>query len=230
MEIAMSTRPIIRLTQAEFRHEFLAGEVLAMTRASRNHNLITVNVAAPLSEQLRRRQSEVYASDMRVKISPPRLYAYPDVIVVCGTPRFEDDVNDTLLNPTILIEVLSKSTEAYDRGLKSELYRGLESLQELILIAQSKRHLKHYRRQSGNRWILTETNDPAGSIVLESITTQLTVAQIYLKVALDLPTSAEYEGYFETVASLTASGFTSRCPGTLHQIDQGRPSPEDEQR
>lgn len=199
----MSTRPIIKLTpaeylqldrQSEFRHEYIAGEVFAMTGASRNHNLITVNIAAALSEQLRRRQCEVYASDMRMKVSPQRLFAYPDVIVVCGTPRFEDDVNDTLLNPTILIEVLSKSTEAYDRGLKFELYRGLELLQEFILIAQNKRHIEHYRRQSDNRWILTETNDPAESIVLESIACQLTVEQIYLKVALDRSGSAEYEG------------------------------------
>ncbi len=199
----MSTRPIIRLTQAEYlqldrqselRHEFLAGEVFVMTGASRNHNLITVNVAAALSEQLRRRQCEVYASDMRVKVSPPRLYTYPDVIVVCGTPHFEDDVNDTLLNPTILIEVLSKSTEAYDRGLKFELYRGLESLQEFILIAQNKRQVEHYRRQADNRWILTETNDPAGLVVLESIASQLAVEQIYLKVALELSGSVEIEG------------------------------------
>lgn len=199
----MSTRPIIRLTQAEYlqldrqselRHEFLAGEVFVMTVASRNHNLITVNVAAALSEQLRRRQCEVYASDMRVKVSPPRLYTYPDVIVVCGTPHFEDDVNDTLLNPTILIEVLSKSTEAYDRGLKFELYRGLESLQEFILIAQNKRQVEHYRRQADNRWILTETNDPAGLVVLESIASQLAVEQIYLKVALELSGSVEIEG------------------------------------
>lgn len=199
----MSTRPIIRLTQAEYlqldrqselRHEFLAGEVFVMTVASRNHNLITVNVAAALSEQLRRRQCEVYASDMRVKVSPPRLYTYPDVIVVCGTPHFEDDVNDTLLNPTILIEVLSKSTEAYDRGLKFELYRGLESLQEFILIAHNKRQVEHYRRQADNRWILTETNDPAGLVVLESIASQLAVEQIYLKVALELSGSVEIEG------------------------------------
>jgi len=90
--------------------------------------------------------------------------------------------------------VLSKSTEAYDRGLKFELYRGLGSLQEFILIAQNKRHIEHYRRQSDNRWILTETNDPAGSIILESIASQLTVEQIYLKVALDLSGSAEIEG------------------------------------
>ena len=199
----MSTRPIIRLTQAEylqldrqseFRHEFLAGEVMAMTGASRRHNLITVNLAAALSEQLRHRPCEVYASDMRVKVSSQRLYAYPDVIVVCGTPCFEDDVNDTLLNPTILIEVLSKSTEAYDRGLKFESYRGLESLQEFLLIAQSKCQIEHYRRQSDNRWILTETNDPAGLIVLDSIAGQLAVEQIYLKVALDLSASTEIEG------------------------------------
>lgn len=199
----MSTRPISRRTQAEylqldrqseFRHEFLDGEVRAMTGASRHHNLITVNVAATLSEQLRHRQCEVYASDMRVKVSPQGLYAYPDVIVVCGTPCFEDDVNDTLLNPTILIEVLSKSTEADDRGLKFELYRGLESLQEFILIAQNKRHIEHYRRQSDNRWILTETNDPAGWIILESIAGQLTVEQIYFKVALDQPAATEIEG------------------------------------
>src|SRR5258708_18618472 len=124
--------------QSAFKNEYFNGEIFAMTGASRKHNLITSNVNYSLNLQLKRRQCEVYASDMRVKVSSSGLYTYPDVVVVCGAPMFEDKETDTLINPTVIIEILSKSTEAYDRGDKSGHYRRLESLSEYILISQDR--------------------------------------------------------------------------------------------
>src|SRR6266498_1001389 len=108
--------------QSEYKSEYLNGEIFAMTGASRKHNLITTNISREISQQLKPRPCEVYAVDMRVKVRATGLYTYPDIAVVCGEPQFEDDYIDTLLNPTLLIEVLSQSTERYDRIAKSSYY------------------------------------------------------------------------------------------------------------
>jgi Uma2 family endonuclease len=139
-------------------------------------------VAAELGTQLDDRDCEGYISNMRVKISPTGLYTYADVIVVCGEPLFEDVENDTLLNPKVLCEVLSKSTEDYDRGKKFERYRTLSALSEYVLIAQDKPHVEHYVRQPDNHWLLSETNRLEDSIALPSIQCNLRLAEIYLKV------------------------------------------------
>ncbi len=122
--------------QAETKSEYYAGEVFAMAGASRKHNTIVTNLAYLLVGQLKGRSCEVYNSDMRVKVSATGLYTYPDLVVVCGKPRFDDDQEDTLLNPTVIIEVLSKSTEAYDRSEKFAQYRALELMADYLLIAQ----------------------------------------------------------------------------------------------
>src|SRR5690348_6402188 len=170
--------------QSDIRHEYVGGEVFAMTGASRRHNLITANVTSSLNPQLKGRQCEVYASDMRVKISATGLYTYPDVVVVCGSPVFEDQEIDTLVNPTVIIEVLSRSTEGYDRGEKSGHYRKLDSLLEYILISQDKTHIEHYVRQPDNQWLLSEADDLTVLITLPSINCQLALADIYDKVEL----------------------------------------------
>jgi Uma2 family endonuclease len=121
---------------AEHRHEYVSGRVYAMTGASREHNVIATNTSRALGNQLSGRPCETYQSDMRVKVSETGMYTYPDVVVACGTPAFEDAYVDTLLNPTVIIEVLSPSTEAYDRGEKFAHYRRLPSLREYLLIAQ----------------------------------------------------------------------------------------------
>jgi len=130
----MSTNPVIRLTpeqylalerKAETKSEFYNGEMFAMSGASRWHNLITGNVLAELHPLLKNRPWTIYPSDMRVKVSPAGLYTYPDVTVVCGEAQFEDQHFDTLLNPTLIVEVLSKTTAAYDQGEKFEQYRKL---------------------------------------------------------------------------------------------------------
>jgi len=114
--------------QAEYKSEYLNGEIFAMSGASREHNLIAGNIVAELNQQLRAKPCEVYPSDMRLKVTATGLYTYPDVMVVCGEPKFEDKYVDTLLNPTLIVEVLSQSTERYDRIAKTSYYRTLDSL------------------------------------------------------------------------------------------------------
>ena len=165
------------LTKSEYRN----GQVHAMPGASRAHNLITVHISGELYIQLRERSCEVYPSDMRVKVSAAGLYTYPDVIVVCDEPRFDDTHFDTLLNPTVLIEVLSPSTAAYDRGEKFASYQKLNSLYEYILISQDRVRVEHYLRQE-DRWNLTEFHSLANVCQLPSIGCELSLKAIYAKV------------------------------------------------
>ena len=168
--------------QAQCKSEYYAGEVFAMAGASRWHNLIVTNVLREISLQLKGRPCTTYPSDMRVKISPTGLYTYPDVTVVCGAAQFEDTQQDTLLNPTLIVEVLSESTEAYDRGGKFAHYRKLASLLEYVLIAQTKPHIEHYIRQPDNRWLLEEAESWHGTVHLPAIDCHLSLAEVYDKV------------------------------------------------
>ena len=170
--------------KAEVRSEYIAGRMYAMSGASRPHSLITGNLNRELSSRMRGRDCEVHAVDMRVKVSPTGIYTYPDIAAVCGEARFEDEHVDTLLNPTVIIEVLSESTEAYDRGEKFAQYRRLESLREYVLVAQNKIRIEHYRRD-GAEWILSEISDPGGTLDLPSIGCRVGIAEIYDKVEFD---------------------------------------------
>ena len=141
--------------KAVTKSEYLSGQIIAMSGASNAHNIITMNTANQLYNQLVDRDCLVYASDMRVRVHAPVSYFYPDISVVCGEPRFEDDVFDTLLNPTVVIEVLSPSTAAYDRREKFTRYQQIASLKAYILISQNRIHLEHHLRQE-NQWSATE--------------------------------------------------------------------------
>jgi Uma2 family endonuclease len=169
---------------ADTRHELVDGEIFAMTGASRAHNLINGNVFAALHSQLKDRPCEIYNNDMRVKISPAGDYVYPDIVVVCDPPRFEDEHVDTLLNPTLIIEVLSDSTEAYDRGGKFTAYRTLDSLSEYLLITQHEARIEHYTRQTPAGWLLTEVTGLPNSLELPSINCRLMLNEVYAKVDL----------------------------------------------
>lgn len=169
---------------AEFKSEYFDGEIFAMSGASEPHNIIVTNTVVELGNQLKKRPCKLYANDMRVKISPTGLYTYPDLVVICGKAQFDDTHFDTLLNPTLIIEVLSDSTEAYDRGRKFEHYRKLESLVEYVLIAQSHPHIESYRRQPNHEWLLAECAGLEGVIRLHSIDCELALAEIYDKVEL----------------------------------------------
>ena len=179
--------------KAEYKSEYVNGEIIAMAGASRQHNLIAGNLYREISQQLRGRPCEAYISDMRVKVSHTGLYAYPDVVVVCGEIRFEAASNDTLLNPLVIVEVLSASTEAYDRGEKFAHYRRLESLQEYLLVAQDKIRIEHYVRQ-GTQWVLSEVSDLHDTVHLASIGCDVVLQEVYDKVQFvtsDEATAAE---------------------------------------
>ena len=164
--------------KATLKSEYLSGKIVAMSGASDTHNLITMNTSNALYNQLADRGCRIYASDMRVGISAGISYFYPDIAVTCDKPRFEDDVFDTLINPQVIIEVLSDSTAGYDRGEKFIRYRQLESLQEYILISQDQVQVDHYLRQ-GKRWVLSEFNALEDVLPLVSIGAELSLRQIY---------------------------------------------------
>lgn len=167
--------------KAGIRSEYIAGRIFAMSGASRRHNLIVGNLHGLLWPQIRGRECEAYISDMRVKVSPTGMYTYPDIVAICGEPLFEDAYIDTLLNPMVIAEVLSESTEAYDRGEKFAHYRRLDTLREYVLIAQDKVRIEHYWRE-GEQWILSEISDPDSTLHLASIDCHLVLAAIYEKV------------------------------------------------
>ena len=167
---------------AERKSEYLDGEMIGMTGASRRHSLITLNVGAELNRQLEDRPCEVHVNDLRVLVAASSLYTYPDVIVVCGEPELTDRYRDTLTNPTMLIEVLSPSTEAYDRGAKFGHYRTLDSLREYLLISQDRPRVEQYIRQENGNWLFTEKAEVAATVILPSIECQLALERIYKKV------------------------------------------------
>ena len=172
------------------RHEYINGELIAMSGASRVHNLITINISTALHSRLRDSECETYANEMRVSTPTTTSYFYPNVVVVCEEPRFEDDVFDTLLNPIILVEVLSPSTEVYDRREKFTHYRQLPSLQEYVLVSQDKVLVEHYHRQekqgtapaTGKDWIFTDFQALEESLPLTSIRCELPLQEIYERV------------------------------------------------
>jgi len=163
------------------KHEFFQGEIFAMAGASREHNLIVSNINAELRNLLRKRPYEVYPSDMRIMIPATGLYTYPDVSVVCGGPLFDDDQNDTLLNPQVIFEVLSENTERYDRGKKFENYRSIPSLAEYVLVSQDAILVEHYARQPDGAWLLREFRQ-GSKLALAAIGCEIAVDEIYLKV------------------------------------------------
>jgi len=180
--------------KAETKSEYFAGEmfplgsrgkshdVFAMTGATRRHNLVAGNVFAALHRQLAERPCEVYPSDMRVRVPATTLYTYPDVTVVCGEPKFEDDYLDTLLNPIVIVEVLSDSTEAYDRGKKFEQYQQIETLCEYVLVSQEPYRIEQYVRQAAAQWLYMETHRAEDVVKLSSINCELAVKDVYAKV------------------------------------------------
>ena len=152
-----------------------------MSGASRGHNRITLDTATQLNNQLMDSVCEVFASEMRVRTSPEVSYFYPDVIVVCGEPRFEDDTFDTLLKPIVVIEVLSPSTAAFDRGEKFEHYKQIASLQEYLLISQDRVRVEHYRRQ-GTQWTHNTFQELEDRLRFASIGCEVSLRAIYRRV------------------------------------------------
>ena len=164
------------------RHEYLGGEICAMGGVSPEHALIVTNVASELRLRTKGGPCRVYSTDLRLRVSPAGLFTYPDVVVICGPSQFADDQRDTVTNPTLLVEVLSDSTQGYDRGEKFEHYRSLESFREYLLVAQGRPHVERYLRREGDGWILEETNRLEDVVKLDSIGAELPLAEIYDRV------------------------------------------------
>jgi Uma2 family endonuclease len=170
---------------AEYKNEYVNGEIFAMTGASRKHNLINTNLISSLSAQLQDKPCEVYPGEMRVKAPAARSYVYPDVVVVCDEPEFEDDYFDTLLNPTLVVEVLSKSTESYNRLAKAAYYRTIESLIEYLLVAQEEYRVEQYVKQADARWLLSDVRSLESVLELKAIGCSIALRDLYNKVSID---------------------------------------------
>ena len=172
---------------AEYKSEYVNGEIVAMAGASTPHNVIAGNIFALLWQQLRGRGCQVFGGDMQVRITPTGLRTYPDVSALCGEAVIGHDNVDYLLNPSVIIEVLSPSTERWDRGGKSAHYRRLDSLVEYVFVAQDELRVEHYRRQADGLWTLQEFTRAKDRLCLGSINCELSLAEIYERIALPTP-------------------------------------------
>ncbi len=172
--------------QAERKSEYFRGEMFAMAGASPKHNRILINLIREFSNGLRRGPCLVYSNDLRVLVARTGLYTYPDLVVTCGQPEFLAPNHDTLLNPSLIVEVLSPSTETYDRGTKFAHYRNLSTLTDYLLVAQDQVRVEHHYRE-GDDWMAATADGPEGRVALPSIGVELSLADIYEKVDFAAP-------------------------------------------
>ena len=170
---------LIRERQASTKSEFYQGEIFAMGGRSANHSLIAANFVREAGNALKDKPCTVFNSDLRVQIQATGLYTYPDATIVCGEQIFDDDHRDTLLNPTVIVEVLSDSTEKYDRGKKSNHYRQIASLKELILIAQDRPQVERFTRQPNGDWLFHEQKELSAEFELKSLGISVAMTELY---------------------------------------------------
>jgi Uma2 family endonuclease len=167
--------------KAEFRSEYVDGQVYAMAGFSRRHGVIVMNIGGELRAALKGRPCQVFATDIRLQVSTRR-YFYPDVMIVCGKPKFAASDVDTLLNPQVIIEVLSSSTEAYDRGAKFGSYRSLPSVQECLFVSQDSLLVEQYVRGGNGAWTFQATEGPGTRVTLTSLSIELALDEIYYNI------------------------------------------------
>ena len=170
----------------DVRHEYVDGEVFAMVGTTLNHNLIVTNLVVSLGAQLRDRPCYVFSNDLKVRIETADAVTYPDLSALCGEPRLYDERKDVLLNPNLIIEVLSPSTEAWDRGGKFAIYRQIATLEEYLLVSQDRPLVERYRRRPEG-WVLSDYRRLEDEVALASIQCRLVLAEVYAKVDLDTP-------------------------------------------
>jgi Uma2 family endonuclease len=170
---------LIRERKASIKSEFYQGEIFAIGGGSANHSVIAANFVREAGNALRDKPCIVFNSDLRVQVQSTGLYTYPDATIVCGELLFDDDHRDTLLNPTVIVEVLSDSTEKYDRGKKSNHYRQIASLKELILIAQDRSHVERFTRQPNGDWLFHEQKELTADFELKSLGISIAISELY---------------------------------------------------
>ena len=165
--------------QAEFKSEFFDGEVFAMSGGTPLHSLIATNLAAEFRNQLKGKHCVPYNSDLRLKVEATGLLTYPDLSVVCGPLQFAAGTDDTVVNPTVIVEVLSDSTEAYDRGKKFENYRQMPSLREYLLVGQKGPRIEQFVRQESEQWLLREAAGLEATLALPSLEIKISLAEVF---------------------------------------------------
>ena len=195
----MSTALTTRLSPEEYlaieraadrKSDYWNGEMFVLAGASERHGSIVANLVFSLVGALKGRPCKVYANDLRLQVAATGLYTYPDLLVICGPPEFSDEVQDMVRNPRLIVEVLSSSTEDYDRGRKFAHYRTLPSLVEYLVVAQDRPYVERFFREPGNhespdpRWVLTEASRLEGVIHLLSVDAVLSLREVYDKVEL----------------------------------------------
>ncbi len=178
--------------QAEYKSEFIEGEIFALAGALEPHNLISTNLTIALGTQLRNRTKpcKLYSGDMRVQVAEFKRYTYPDVVIVCGEAKFTDSVRGTLTNPMFITEILSSSTERYDRGEKFRHYRMLSSLQTYVLVSQNTPLLEVFERQANDEWVLKEHTGLDTTALLPKINCELRLSEVYVQIDFDAETEA----------------------------------------
>jgi Uma2 family endonuclease len=183
----MATLPDAPLTEeqyleierlAEFKSEFHDGRMFAMSGGSLNHSLIATRMSALLDRQMPP-GCHTCNSDLRIKVASAGLYTYPDCSVICGDPEYFGNQKDVVLNPLLIVEVLSPSTEGYDRGKKFELYRSIPSLREYLIVHQDQRHVEHFSKQDDGSWVLREHAGTDSSVVISRLAVQIPLADLY---------------------------------------------------
>jgi Uma2 family endonuclease len=199
----MSAQPHTTMTPEEYlafeersadKYEYYGGIVVALAGGNQAHSIICSNLNAILHNQLRKRPCTVYTSDMKVKAERPRKYMYPDLSIACGQSVFEDTSRRVLLNPIVIIEVLSESTEKHDRGKKFQYYRSIESVQEYVLVAQDAKQIDRYQRQANNLWLLSSVDVEDEDLYLPSIDCTLVIEDVYEKVPFDAEIDPNLQG------------------------------------
>jgi len=175
--------------EAEYKSDYYQGEIFAMAGGSARHSLITANIGGEVRQRLKGKPCRAYESNLRLGVLATGLRCYPDLSVYCGPLRFdpEDESGETATNPTLLFEVLSKSTEGYDRGLKAENYRRIESLRAYVLVSQVNAHVEVYERQAGGHWLLRDANGLDAVLKLPAIDIELPLSEIYADIEFPPP-------------------------------------------
>lgn len=192
------THPVFTLDEylalerpSEIRHEYLDGTVYAMAGETPEHSIICFNLASTVGAKMRRKNCQGYSPNMKVRTDQSGLFAYPDLMIVCGKAEYHDNHRDVLTNPTVIFEVLSRSTAACDRGEKSLRYRThISSLKDFILVAQDKPHIEHYSRQLDSTWAHPEINGLDALLIPDSIDCQLSLAELYAGIVFPEPTAS----------------------------------------
>lgn len=165
---------------SEIKHEFRDGKILAMAGAAPDHVGIVSDLTYLIRSQLRGNQCRVYAADLRVRVTPEGRYSYPDLVVVCGTPVFDDTKPQALINPTLIIEVLSDSTAAYDRGDKFHDYRQVPTLTDYVLVAQDRAYIEHYQRQGESEpWLYQAAEGLDATLLISGLNLSLPLVDVY---------------------------------------------------